>query len=988
MVMSYNFKQPNGAPASHRSHSSMDQTFDGLTDSLIYPVTHTPLHQLIQYNNQPAWDGVNSWQNNPQDNYNDGQYQMSSFTPVGYFPNHQQDFVPFDNGKTIYHDNDKAANIARMNECAQSSGQALGHKGLHVPREQLEARLHDIINNPKQIPISEFQDKALRSNSSTLGSPTSKQDMNTLNDRAAELRARLLAKRSSTPVTPSNMGSKLSDMNRAKTVYDESPSKALDSSYPAGSPRGKAVISDTSQTLTKNTAANKSLVNSSPLKKQNASTDIDGLLAEGRAAAAAEPDKIETHNENGDDGTKNNNSERTNKVHNKATNSEETKSSPKGGHRRSLHNSSTSSSEMGEIRSDAGKPLRRFDHVEISKGKEGKEYAQPSNQSPKRTSQPSIGSTTKQSNEIQNKAPEFGKVTSSETSKTVDISKAPSSSQSSSHLHSQPPTHQTARNRDQQQTLAQEPRKEYENDRRRDSDVKERITEPRRISEYQSSGHGGYRDRADYRRDVDIRRPQASRYDVEESARAAAEYKKELEARRQQASRVAKEKADNKENDRKEIERTRPRTPELRAPTKNLDMSTTPKINQSINVNSGRNDITSSSTENPSKGSNDNIDDVRDWLEMSGYFDLAYRKKALARFRKMKALDLQRAELEREALSEIEGRSHFGRAASALPHDNIEAIASKTSISPQAIRSSISSMPPPPPPTRDVDDVGIKIKDSAHREALVSHRTGENGFRPDKRQPEPLSPQNLKRLRLDNDSGYRSYRTTEKILHVDSNGRASDNKIPPSPVTTKEEIWSNDSRIVGSGGRQMNEQRVRNKSRSRSLSPIRGRTSFYDKYVPRQRSRGPMMRRNDNSPTSPPPFSERPRNIDRRWCKNCEHYGHLTYNCYKPTRRDIKATDAPSHDYFHNSPQGSRRYEVKKEDSGDKEDFRDIPSSGSRLQHYQPNNFRGRSMVGTEGPLTSNVRFGYKPHQSNNRTYDGQPGEGSTSLDLKAGGGL
>ncbi|KAI9814607.1 MAG: hypothetical protein M1827_003163 [Pycnora praestabilis] len=53
------------------------------------------------------------------------------------------------------------------------------------------------------------------------------------------------------------------------------------------------------------------------------------------------------------------------------------------------------------------------------------------------------------------------------------------------------------------------------------------------------------------------------------------------------------------------------------------------------------------------------LEDLEDWLEMTGYYDREYRKKALQRHQDLVALDVQRINLEREAQAEHEERAPF-----------------------------------------------------------------------------------------------------------------------------------------------------------------------------------------------------------------------------------------------------------------------------------------------------------------------------------------
>ena len=59
--------------------------------------------------------------------------------------------------------------------------------------------------------------------------------------------------------------------------------------------------------------------------------------------------------------------------------------------------------------------------------------------------------------------------------------------------------------------------------------------------------------------------------------------------------------------------------------------------------------------------------DMREWLEITGWFDEGFRNKFLGRHRKILELDRQRAELEAEAQRDAEERARVARASSVLP---------------------------------------------------------------------------------------------------------------------------------------------------------------------------------------------------------------------------------------------------------------------------------------------------------------------------------
>ena len=537
--------------------------------------------------------------------------------------------------------------------------------------------------------------------------------------------------------------------------------------------------------------------------------------------------------------------------------------------------------------------------------------------------------------------------------------------------------------------MNQELRKDHEQDRRRDSDYKERNNEPRRSLGPRVYGYDSDRSRADHV-EVDARRPQAGRYDVEESARAAAEYKKELEERRRQTSRTLLDKADpTKDRSKKDADTGGPRTPKTRITELQQHTANHDSINRSSNSKTGEIGTISSTRE-----SRDDLPaDVRDWLEMTGFSDPTYRTTALTRFRKIKALDLQKAELEREAQLEIEARAHIARAQSALPRESIEANITHSSVSPTIIRTSISSMPPPPIPTKNaVDDIGIKIKDSANRDGLPNRPvnddvcTTKRGYDHNKTR----SP-TLKRSHGDDELDSRSGRVVEKISRVDTSGHGNDLQANSSPVTSRGH-WSLDNRTSRHEGPH---ERVRSRSpesRNRSASPIRGRTSTYDKYVPRQRSRSPA-RRNGYSPDRQLNFnrsaiSERPK-YDSLWCWNCQQSGHHSKECKTTKKRHDNEIKDESYEDSRNTPFDNKRSEVLTENDQARHYVGDyqastIRSSVGPYQNHHLVNYRGRGR-GRGGFQYANNRGGYKSYRPEG-TQEVQFSGGSASLNLRAGG--
>lgn len=914
-------------------------------------------------------------------------YQAQGLDTGNYFSSHQQqEFVPFEDGEGLYQNENGNTHLG-LGQSMQPSKQNSMTSGINTPHDQLHTRLHDLIKHQVQPrPSSKFDEQERASN--VAGDGTSqKPDVSALNDRAAELRARLLANRSSTPGTPSNQTGKSSDPMKLKTNDANSSQRQINDSNSTEALAVKTAGHTVTQSLggTKNADKSPNKAQTSSSERADATTDIDGLFAEARAAVAAE--KPMTGENSGQGGsTAKNLKGSVNDSPSKGTSSETAQHGTKaGGHRHSLNKSTSSSetSELGEIRSDSGKTSSVVQPSEPVNGKAIKEGGRPVDEKSKHQTHASNGlekqSTKRVDGDSQNRQ-------AHPTSSTKTSASSPTASQLRD--QSQSSRNDYRRDRYDRPSLNQEPRKEHEQDRRRDLDLKERNTDSRRPSTFRTYGHDSERGRGDYQVDMEPRRPQNIRYDVEENARAAAEYKKELEDRRRQASRVPFDRVDSaKDLSKKEVDTVGPRTPKARAVEVSQLGTNNHSNSRTFNTRSGENAMKSS----PGEPQDQNIaeEDVRDWLEMTGFSDPTYRKTALARFRKIRALDAQRAELEREAQLEIEGRSYIARGQSALPRESVEATVSHTNISPKIIRT-IQSMPPPPLPTKDaVDDIGIKIKDSANREGPSSIRTVEDDSRASRKiyEQNKARSSNLKRPYVDDESDARNGRPTEKLTRVDTRG-STDFKIDSSPTASRGQ-WSLENRITRNEGTY---ERVKSRSpdsRHRSVSPIRGRTSNFEKYVP-PRSRVSPIRRNGYSPDRQANI-EKTKSLENLWCWQCQQSGHQPKDCtVSRKRRDNEAKESSSYEDSHSLPYAHKKGEIKTEHEQDSQFWGDYQASTMRPftghnQHYQFNNYRGRGR-GRGGYPFANNRGGYRPYRPVDGAQDAQFSGSSASLNLRAGG--
>lgn len=998
--MSQNYNHYIGPPHSSQTpRVPADQNLDSLSESFIHP-GRLP---AIQQNYPQSWSESQNWQNQRSDGYNYNlPYQSHSIDGGTYFPDlQQQEFVPYEEGEGSYINDDQGSHLV-VTQAMQPSKQ-ISPTPSTVPN--LQTRIPDLTKPQGQHRPGSKSEEQERVSNATTDVSSHKPDASARNDRAAELRAMLLAKRGSTPGTPSNQASKSSETLKPNAKDANSLQK-----LPSDSKRVEGSAGKNTNRNTVQTSLGTKVIDTSPDKAQksssentNADTDIDGLLDEVRASIATTADQIKNEERSGLGSSafktlKGN--ETTLSI--KGTTTEKKLGSNSEMHQQSLNKSpSASDTSEGEIRSESGKSPNA-PHVTELPNRAGKEDTRPLDAKDKHEANINNGL---EKHSARRHEWEYSQIRAGPTTMQVhpgSSSKPYVSSPAVSQPRDQPQGSKYDYRRDRyERTFSnQEPRKDYDPERRRDFELKEKNADPRRLSGFRVYGHHLERVRTDNQTDSDSRRPQLPRYDVDESARAAAEYKKELEERRRLDSRWIEKVEPFKEQIKKEIDMG-PRTPKARvneAPqlTSNNTTYGNDPDNQVTSSGEGENNFSGEILDQ--RGGED--DDVRDWLEMTGYADQSYRKTALARFRKIKALDLQRAELEREALLESEGRSFIARPQSALPRESVEP---KTTISPKASRTSVLAMPPPPLPIKEtVDDIGIKIKDSANRDSLVTTHSVEDETRPrinhEQNKTKSLS---LKRYYSDDESDARNGRPAEKLSRIDTNGRSIDSKAEVTPTGKNQR--SLDHRITRSEGLH---ERVRSRSpetRHKSPSPMRGRAfnyekhEKYEKYVPRQRSRGSPARKSGYSPErqmyGQVSFIEKPRSLEKQlWCWNCERSGHVSRDCkILRKRNDIEV----KHSLYEDSRDSSyfgKRNEVRVENDQESLHFGEYPATTTRSftgnyhQQYHSHNYRGRGRGGRVAYTYGNHRGGYKPYKPIEPVHNLPFSGGSEALNLKAGG--
>ena len=375
---------------------------------------------------------------------------------------------------------------------------------------------------------------------------------------------------------------------------------------------------------------------------------------------------------------------------------------------------------------------------------------------------------------------------------------------------------------------------------------------------------------------------------TEENARRAAEYKRNLDAQWGAERAAARQRAS--ENDRPPTQRlavdaiqSAPNT--TASMTRKASNSDGNAVEKSNNITKDTNQDTDVVMQSPTANLVNNDEDVNDWLELTRFYDDDFRERKLKVYRKKRALDIQRAELEEEEEEiELQEKALRTRAQSVLPATRSPSVLRRTS----ALVN--TRMPPPPLPLREADaDSGIKIKDSALSAGLT---------------PSQSSP-SLKRLHAEDDTetSYAEPTDNKRLRLETNNGSAlAESKQLTSPASAK-----TDRPPGGIKGEPLPlETRVsRYDNLSWSAAAPRGRPRTRSpEYQYRRRSLSPRPRRRyseqlDYSPAPPHPSLYRPNHRDlsngpppasrERGCFNCGQHGHMQTQCKQPRRdgRDI-----------------------------------------------------------------------------------------------------
>ena len=826
---------PHGSPPPH-THND----FTGLMGSLISPgaAPATPLQQAF---NRPIYNPYNfnvpSFQGGAvnQDAWN--QNSGNGYMPIGQDEEDNED----QSSLMVVDDTEILQNLQDKQQLSQNGGmsshaQAANHD-LPVRPGQLPK---PATSSPLALPLPRLQGPATPAPALVTKSPM----VNDSAARAAELRAKLLAKRSSTTASPrASPAVKKAELHNTTQISNQELQKI-------GALSNKAKTEDAStQAAVLAAAATKSDENSTskpkeqPQGKAIKDDEFEHLFAQARNAAdTVQPDAKMT-NGGQVDGT---NVEKpvnlpTNgvKLTKAAVSNVSSTLQKKGG-----------SSEMseGEIHSGPSSPIVARPSPTTAGTKERKQDDQEKNEKLMRQSEVTKAyqplKTTKQmTTDAAKTSPQVPDHSKAEQSSSPKLSNKQLKQQAWKQRNGYATSHD----------LYPDSQRDRDLDRDRNANGRDDDKDPRRPSASQSFANPAQVDRDARRRpsDDELRRLQRT----EDNARRAAEYKKNLEAQRVAASKKASESSkvlSSPKDTRNQEAEPRALPASKRLNDRKDSGGTQLKIDTQMPTSESATGEQDPDTVMYITTGHGVVDDevINDWLELTDFFDQAHRERRLTWFRKKRALDIQKAELEREEQLELQERSMLKRAQSVLPTNSPSRVTRRASVV-QA------KMAPPPLPIKEANNMGIKIKDTALSAGLPTSQT-------------PTTP--LKRPHVEDDLDSRRIQPAEKIARTDLNSHAANEKPLTSPASVK-----------GEG------------------SAIRA-----DRYIPRQaRSRSPGIRRRSASPRrqrhsrSPSPYGNRmpangnggPRYV--RTCHNCGQPGHIVNECTEP-RRDGKEWSRPT----------------------------------------------------------------------------------------------
>ena len=860
---------PHGSPPPHTSND-----YGGLMGSLISPGPETPQQSAFP---QP-WPGQAGWQQNGgHGNLAFAmQYQGAPSNQNVWQQNGQQAWMPQEDGDeelfTVDDTDILGLNGQHLN---QNDGHSGNIDGSHNHQQFQAGKVPNLSSSSTPAPSHSQLQKTIAG-----GTPqVSKSPKVNSAARAAELRAKLLANRSSN--TASRQGSpaiRSNELNEAKKAHVHDylrQANGVLASHIGAQRLGENTVLADEENRTDGESTMQSLDRS--LGKTVTNTDFDDLFAEAQNAADAR--KLQAGFTNGKNDSETNvalKPEVTKGVRQFEAAAHMAHPALKKSH------SISELSEPGEIHSETSSPStakqnpRLLESREAKQAKEDKKEKlmrqnevnkayQPLKASRAPTLEPTLESRGR------NGTNHSSSLSTTKDSKSSDDSRVGSSPTFKARITK--PYHQLGRSDSGQMEGEYEPppvheesRRDQHRERARDYDRRddERIRRPSLSQQYSRE--------SDSRRDVEARRQKhmddnARR--TEDNARRAAEYKKGLEAQRAPVRHTAHENSRSKEGTQKHEAGTRSSQASTANALGNATSLTTNNMRTS-NDESGDGDRDPDTIMlDPRVEGVESKQDINDWLDMTNFHDQVFREKRLGIYRKKRVLEMQQAELEREE-NELQGIPYVPRAQSIFPASNSPKVTRRASIvNPK--------MPPPPVPLKEANnDVGIKIKDSALSSALAISQS--------------IIP-TLKRQHAEDDAESRRMLPADKSARLDMNGHAANDKTLTSPATTKGTTTPIKAEPTPL------ETRISRDDSNRTAAHPRGRSRSPEF---RRRSVSPHRRRysDEFSPEPRAPFHRNHGGIvrDSRTCHNCGQMGHYQHQCTEP-RRDGKEWNKPISGY-------------------------------------------------------------------------------------------
>ena len=790
-------------PPNTQSNSGYESLVDSLNYRSVQPPTPQNYRSSLQSQPRPL----------KEPNGYKMHYQELSMDNGGSYSENQE-YISYDDGEDFYDngDGDVDTDMAIV-EGGQRSNK-IGHYSNLGPTNST------LLHQPASIHAKTDEQQPSGSAQPKVATPRS--DSAFLNNRAAELRAKLLAtRRGSTPGTPlrlsKNVVDHASDRDNSRNNLESMPKENLQQAKLNG---GKiaGVSNRNSQPRANESSPNiRALPRHSPLMQSDGAYDIDSLFAEARATNDAKAAVTESSQQ-----VVVQNEDKQLDEHStiSAVAKPNVQSKLAGGrvqHQLNQNGPPSNVSEPGEIKNN---------DLEPQQPKNSEQKRRTSNGTPIINSTISGTSKTSTSHKAKTNPPSVAKssaeVDHAEPQRALTARQSwggPSASHHHDRFHtSEAEPQELARKRSRPN---QDLPCEHERNPTRESSYRKKDTFGLDQAERSSIEHQKYYEN----------KLLSSKANVERNARAAAVYKKELEAkaRRQKEPRVGAAHKKITEGEARPKEASRVKRPNIDTvtttdgrviPEQPISPPDTGIAREKLVASGHRHSDQLSDTTSIDKLTNQDLAahsnqkaessaDLDDWLELTGFNDVQLRNERLSLFREMRATDARRAELQRKA-----EQLGIHRTPSVVPLESREGRAIRSIASPHTLHaSSATAMPPPPVPRQEAhDEIGIKIKNSANRE-------------------NPVSPRKLKRPRVEDDLGAQESQT--ELPRLDSNVRSDQAQSQRSPMVGEH--------VLPNNRMSTNDRDYSTVFRARSKSPPARRRNMNPEPRPRRRSVSPIQ---------------------------------------------------------------------------------------------------------------------------------------------------